>query len=260
MGTWNAIEWPVEKMRKWYEQDGMSVTEIGKKLHRSPKLVWKVCKKHGFHMRPVGASGSKNGSWTGGRIVDKCGYILVHQPDHPNCNSGGYVREHRLVVESMIGRLLTKTEVVHHVNDDPSDNRPENLVLYESNGIHLATTIKGQVPAWTADGMQRMRDGNKGKIGRLQCRPVEWPDDKTLHRMHVEEMTSLSAMAKVIGCSVKRLSQRMHFRGIPVRLHKSKKTVARKQILPTASILSPSELNALRSQGKIVHPTRSNGK
>jgi hypothetical protein len=36
----------------------------------------------------------------------------------------------------LIGRLLTREEVVHHVNHDPQDNRPENLELFATNAEH----------------------------------------------------------------------------------------------------------------------------
>jgi hypothetical protein len=85
----------------------------------------KVCQK-----------GSKNSNWKGGRIVDFKGYVLVYAPTHPNCNHHGYVFEHRLVMEAHIGRTLLPTEVVHHINGDPADNRIENLALYSSKSDH----------------------------------------------------------------------------------------------------------------------------
>jgi hypothetical protein len=43
--------------------------------------------------------------------------------------SGRYVYEHRYVAEQQMGRLLRKGEVVHHINGDIHDNRPDNLIV-----------------------------------------------------------------------------------------------------------------------------------
>ena len=102
-----------------------------------------------------------NGFWKGGRIVDKSGYVRLKMNGHPDANYLGYVAEHRLVMERKIGRPLSKHEVVHHVNGDRQDNRPENLELFASNADHLAATLRGKCPQWSEEGYQRMRENGR---------------------------------------------------------------------------------------------------
>jgi len=49
--------------------------------------------------------------------------------------NGKMIREHRYIMEQHLGRKLEKWEHVHHINDDPSDNRIENLEIL-SNSEH----------------------------------------------------------------------------------------------------------------------------
>lgn len=79
--------------------------------------------------------GPDAGNWKGGR--QRCkrdGYIRVYAPGHPFAVKatnavGGYVLEHRLVMEKVIGRYMHPDEDVNHINGIKDDNRPENLRL-----------------------------------------------------------------------------------------------------------------------------------
>lgn len=82
-------------------------------------------------------SGDKHPMWAGGK--HKCnGYIVVYAPDHPLAGARNTVPEHRLIMEEHIGRYLTKDEVVHHENEDESDNRLLNLRLFKNQAEHMA--------------------------------------------------------------------------------------------------------------------------
>lgn len=69
-------------------------------------------------------------NWAGGRTKSAQGYWRVMAKGHPKADRIGYVAEHRLVMERMIGRHLLPNENVHHKNGDKGDNAPENLELW----------------------------------------------------------------------------------------------------------------------------------
>jgi hypothetical protein len=84
--------------------------------------------KHGHNPSKYREKGKNSPMWKGGRCLDREGYIRVYSPNHPQCNSRGYVREHRLVYEKYNKCCLLPNTEIHHKNNVRTDNRIGNLV------------------------------------------------------------------------------------------------------------------------------------
>lgn len=105
-------------------------------------------RKHG------GKIGVANHAWTGG-TTSKKGYVKVKRPNHHRADNHGYVWQHVLVVEEAMGRPIGAAECVHHVNENRSDNRPENLWVFATVGDHTAFHKSGKTKGlvWRGDGL-----------------------------------------------------------------------------------------------------------
>lgn len=95
-------------------------------------------------------SGADNPSWKGGIRLDEQGYIQVLSPGHPHARSG-YMAQHRLVVEERTrkefpdsplliivagDKYLHPKSVVHHIDEDKTNNSSDNLMLLSGQRPH----------------------------------------------------------------------------------------------------------------------------
>jgi len=81
-------------------------------------------------------SGKNAFHWKGGKWKAENRWHIL-KSNHPFAPKNGYMRRSRLIAEKCLGRYLTKEEVIHHINGNPSDDRPKNLYLFPSQSIHL---------------------------------------------------------------------------------------------------------------------------
>lgn len=91
--------------------------------------------KHGNHRR-----GADHPRWNGKRIISSHGYVKVRVGrGHPLADPNGYAYEHLIVWVAAGNELPSSSEIIHHCNDDKTDNRLENLQLLtraEHNRLH----------------------------------------------------------------------------------------------------------------------------
>lgn len=152
-------KYPQLSDKKWLEKELLTKTlvQIAEELGTTPGNIGDRVRRYslsGFNDKsqatisglkkryPDGRFGYSSSNWKGGRNILN-GYIRVLSPNHPNATNG-YVFEHRLVMEEKLGRYLTRDEVVHHINGDKQDNRPENLELHNRKDHFHQHYTKGE--------------------------------------------------------------------------------------------------------------------
>lgn len=204
--------WTPERIRKCVElyESGLSVKRLARAMESNHSRVLAVLKRAGVALRKPKHSypGSENPSYRGGRTLRK-GYWYILRTDHPHATNGGYVLEHRLVMEGIIGRTLRPGEVVHHKNRDRLDNRPENLELFASNAAHLAHELRGQVPKWSPEGWAAMQ-------AMTELKKVVIPP-RELRRMYVTERRGTGEIATHFNCCTSTIRKRLRKLGIVLR-------------------------------------------
>lgn len=67
---------------------------------------------------------------SGARSILKSGHVQVH------LGKGDVELEHRMTAAVALGRLLRGTECVHHVDENPANNTPSNLVICPDAAYH----------------------------------------------------------------------------------------------------------------------------
>lgn len=129
----------LEKIKQM-NADGIGQVAISLALGRSQSFVSRVMRQNGI--RTLRMVGERHSQWKGGRSKDGNGYYRVWVAhDDPLAEMrlrDGYVLEHRLVMARHLGRPLRRSETVHHINGDRTDNRLENLQLRQGkHGKHV---------------------------------------------------------------------------------------------------------------------------
>jgi len=126
---YERIDW--SDLEALYCDQGLNCWQIGLMKGVTNTTVWKALKRRGIAIRSM-AESVRRGKDCPHYKHGLSGY------GYPSVRAGAQksVLLHRRVAEQILGRKLTRVEVVHHCNGIRHDSRPENLWVFPNKGAH----------------------------------------------------------------------------------------------------------------------------
>lgn len=105
-------------------------------IKRKSRHLCKTCaNKESFELKRDGYKpwniGKTYQKCSGNFYINRAGYKMYYIGD--KAYKGGYVAEHRIVMELHLGRRLRRGEVIHHLDGNKCNNNIENLMLLDKS-------------------------------------------------------------------------------------------------------------------------------
>lgn len=137
-GDWIKFKPALEKEILKLHDSGKSATEIGKLTNKFTSSILRVLKRNNRKLNRVYAGkGPEHSQWKGGRSIHgQSGYWTIYMPYHPRKKNNNRVFEHIVIAEKKYGRLIKKSEPIHHIDFDRTNNNPDNLYLCRNHKKH----------------------------------------------------------------------------------------------------------------------------
>jgi len=158
-----------QRLREEYLRNGKSSVELSREWGCSKKTVLNWLHRHNIQTRtenkhkpvPISTGDSGYERW-----------YNQHEDDHYSL----YV--HRLLAVAEYGLSEVSGSVIHHENNIPWDNRPENIRVFESQSEHSS---------------------HHGEERELDAEP--WRDEFVLKKLYLSQGKSTREISHILGCS-----------------------------------------------------------
>lgn len=77
-------------------------------------------------------------------------------PPHPRRNAKGLYPRHIVVLENKLGRLLQPGEISHHIDEDKTNDSPDNLEVktrakHQEDHMRDRARLAHEIPLWGSD-------------------------------------------------------------------------------------------------------------